>query len=793
MTGTSSTLSGVGQGLAEDAYHHEHSPLEYDTEFDRRQSNSGLLRFCRRTLSARANTAASRRDSTGLDQDLPNRRATSLRTTSDKYTTASPAAASASTARRRYPLPRRQTEIDLRQPHTTIAQGSRDVFSDEPASSPCLGMIDSHDRGYTDPVRAARPWDPWSNAPDTDDEDSDSVQPLTISFDDFINSYSVPRRACSDSHPILPAVTDEPVYYESDTVTGVAVGNTFDGSERIASPGYNASGGYVSAPEAHYDHENDGEDDDQRVSRGMLTRQESMALSAKLTALFTDPHPSPRSRSVDRTYGVRHDVYAHASATETHLHAYSQPSRATPHEAAPHSAPTYPRGRRRLETAAEAVQRAAAEADAQRKCNSARIGPTHRKMPSDSRFQALLDRGKLVESVTVHDSADDSAPGAATCADMPPYPSSSDGECATRCSHHMAGRIHFEDDPPRCTSAHRGPVGDDARLTVDDERIASEPSSSTTAGLQSALSGASGAALRAESTIGSGDGPKAGSGGATGSLVDLSLELDEMMSADLNAEPESYASPRSWRDSSSSRTFRPRHHEPRALSSIGRQHCLPQRELSDIIDRANENPRSFDRQIYESATKSFRYVEGRDSAGSPWELGVSSSINSETGVRADDVDVDDPDDRDVPMSPGASVDADELSADGATMRITAKRQSQTPVRRNSPDTSPPRSPNAAAMRVADVHRVAGDTGRRSWQALRQSSSSSSPSSGEAGWGAARNWPASHSPETTQRNGQQQQRQYSRPPASRISFKAFSAAIPTGRGKRATVALGNTAR
>lgn len=92
--------------------------------------------------------------------------------------------------------------------------------------------------------------------------------------------------------------------------------------------------------------------------------------------------------------------------------------------------------------------------------------------------------------------------------------------------------------------------------------------------------------------------------------------------ADISLEPPS-PTPRSWR-SVSSRSFHKRIDEPpRALAAIGRQVCM--NDISHLVDAANSPCISYDRQIFDPASKLWRYVEADvPSLSSKWELGPAS-------------------------------------------------------------------------------------------------------------------------------------------------------------------------
>jgi hypothetical protein len=125
---------------------------------------------------------------------------------------------------------------------------------------------------------------------------------------------------------------------------------------------------------------------------------------------------------------------------------------------------------------------------------------------------------------------------------------------------------------------------------------------------------------------------------------DLSFALDDPESLDIGVDDElpSFASLRNWRENNS-RSFRPRtERPPRALASVGRQYCLSERELSDIIDAANTSVRSFDRQLYNPVSNDWKYVEGRDQTKSRWRLPTPTQKALMRSERVDALDSDDP-------------------------------------------------------------------------------------------------------------------------------------------------------
>jgi hypothetical protein len=125
---------------------------------------------------------------------------------------------------------------------------------------------------------------------------------------------------------------------------------------------------------------------------------------------------------------------------------------------------------------------------------------------------------------------------------------------------------------------------------------------------------------------------------------DLSFALDDPESLDIGVDDElpSFASLRNWRENNS-RSFRPRtERPPRALATVGRQHCLSERELSDIIDAANTSVRSFDRQLYNPVSNDWKYVEGRDQTKSRWRLPTPTQKALMRSERVDALDSDDP-------------------------------------------------------------------------------------------------------------------------------------------------------
>lgn len=75
----------------------------------------------------------------------------------------------------------------------------------------------------------------------------------------------------------------------------------------------------------------------------------------------------------------------------------------------------------------------------------------------------------------------------------------------------------------------------------------------------------------------------------------------------------------SWGENNS-RTFRRRHRAARQLSLIGRQSCLEEDQLRNIIDAANKGVRSFDRQIYKEGEGGFHYILGKEECPSGWVL-----------------------------------------------------------------------------------------------------------------------------------------------------------------------------
>ncbi|CAN8068137.1 unnamed protein product [Agarophyton chilense] len=96
-----------------------------------------------------------------------------------------------------------------------------------------------------------------------------------------------------------------------------------------------------------------------------------------------------------------------------------------------------------------------------------------------------------------------------------------------------------------------------------------------------------------------------------------SLDIDEATSFYSWDEPHS-TSIREWR-SNTSLSYRPQPDtRPRHIKNIGRQMCLY--DLSSIIDASNEPCVSYDRQIFDPASKLWTYVEASQPSSSPWEL-----------------------------------------------------------------------------------------------------------------------------------------------------------------------------
>lgn len=96
-----------------------------------------------------------------------------------------------------------------------------------------------------------------------------------------------------------------------------------------------------------------------------------------------------------------------------------------------------------------------------------------------------------------------------------------------------------------------------------------------------------------------------------------SLDIEEANSLYSWDEPPS-TSVRGWR-SNHSLSYRPRPNErPRHIRVIGRQKCI--NDLTDIVDASNEPCVSYDRQIFDPASKLWTYVEASQPSSSPWEL-----------------------------------------------------------------------------------------------------------------------------------------------------------------------------
>jgi hypothetical protein len=169
------------------------------------------------------------------------------------------------------------------------------------------------------------------------------------------------------------------------------------------------------------------------------------------------------------------------------------------------------------------------------------------------------------------------------------------------------------------------------------------------------------------------------------SSPDLTFALDGPESIDIGVDDElrSFASLRSWRENNS-RSFRPRTEcPPRALATVGRQHCLSERELSDIIDAANTSVRSFDRQLYDPVSNDWKYVEGRDHAKSRWKLPTPTQKALMRSERVDALDADDPA---VPLE-RSRVSSDQLS--GGRRRSVSDSSSADSEWRTTAATHPP--------------------------------------------------------------------------------------------------------
>jgi hypothetical protein len=183
------------------------------------------------------------------------------------------------------------------------------------------------------------------------------------------------------------------------------------------------------------------------------------------------------------------------------------------------------------------------------------------------------------------------------------------------------------------------------------------------------------------------------------SSPDLTFALDGPESIDIGVDDElrSFASLRSWRENNS-RSFRPRTEcPPRALATVGRQHCLSERELSDIIDAANTSVRSFDRQLYDPVSNDWKYVEGRDHAKSRWKLPTPTQKALMRSERVDALDADDPA---IPLE-RSRVSSDQFS--GGRRRSMSDSSSADLEWRTTAATRPPSSDDKAISNCAETN------------------------------------------------------------------------------------------